>query len=157
MAQLLRRHFAIDKNNQVLNLSRSGEKGWIFWDGKSLGDWAKVIDGCDVVINLAGRSVDCRYTQANLKEMMDSRVESTRAIGQAIECAHRPPKLWLQMSTATIYSHRFDRANDEGSGEIGGNEPNVPAYWSYSIEIAKAWEAELAKAKTTDTRKVAMR
>jgi NAD dependent epimerase/dehydratase family enzyme len=73
----------------------------VAWDGRTLGDWARVIDGADVVINLAGRSVNCRYTEANLREMLDSRVESTRAVGQAIAAARRPPRVWLQMSTAT--------------------------------------------------------
>ncbi|MCB0364913.1 MAG: TIGR01777 family protein [Bdellovibrionaceae bacterium] len=154
---ILRRHFSRDKAIQVLNLSRSGEKGWIKWDGRTLGNWAEAIDGADLVVNLAGRSVDCRYTKTNLKEMMDSRVESTRVIGQTIEGASRPPALWLQMSTATIYSHRFDQANDEDTGIIGGQELDAPSYWGYSIEIAKAWERELSEAKTPKTRKVALR
>jgi uncharacterized protein (TIGR01777 family) len=93
--------------------------------------------------------------------MMDSRVDSTRIIGLAIEAAElktgRAPNLWLQMSTATIYAHRFDQANDEASGHIGGNEPDVPRYWDYSIQIAKNWEDELAKANTPSTRRVALR
>jgi uncharacterized protein (TIGR01777 family) len=109
------------------------------------------------VINLAGRSVNCRYTATNLTEMLTSRVDSTRAIGLAIQQAHRPPRVWLQMSTATIYAHRFDAANDEATGVIGGEEPGVPAYWKRSIEIAKAWERTQAEAATPGTRKVALR
>jgi hypothetical protein len=127
------------------------------WDGKTLGDWSAELDGADVVINLAGRSVNCRYTRANMKQMMDSRVDSTRVIGQAIANAATPPPLWLQMSTATIYAHRFDAPNDEATGIIGGEEKGVPAYWAYSIDIAKAWERELDEASTPDTRRVAMR
>jgi hypothetical protein len=89
--------------------------------------------------------------------MMDSRVESTRVVGEAIAQAKRPPRVWLQMSTATIYAHRFDAPNDEASGIVGGDEPDVPAYWSYSVEIAKSWEQALADAATPSTRKVAMR
>lgn len=74
----------------------------VFWDGRSLGPWAAELDGADVVINLAGRSVDCRYHERNLREMMDSRVESTRVIGHAIAIAKNPPRVWLQASTATI-------------------------------------------------------
>jgi uncharacterized protein len=127
------------------------------WDGKTVGDWARELEGADVVVNLAGRSVNCRYTKENLAEMMDSRVDSTRAVGLAIEQASRPPAVWLQMSTATIYAHRFDAPNDEATGIIGGREPDVPGYWSFSIDIAKAWERAQEEANTPRTRKVALR
>jgi NAD dependent epimerase/dehydratase family enzyme len=86
------------------------------WDGRTLGPWTAAVDGADAVINLAGRSVNCRYTPANLREMLDSRVESARVVGEAIAAAARPPRVWLQMSTATIYAHRFDAPNDEATG-----------------------------------------
>jgi uncharacterized protein (TIGR01777 family) len=127
------------------------------WDGESPGPWAAEIDGSDVVVNLAGRSVNCRYTAANLRAMMDSRVRSTRVVGEAIAAAARPPRVWLQMSTATVYSHRFDAPNDEATGVLGGAEPGVPGYWAYSVEIAKAWEAAQERADTPDTRKVSLR
>ncbi|WP_194895482.1 DUF1731 domain-containing protein, partial [Catenulispora pinisilvae] len=109
-----------------------------------------------VVVNLAGRSVSCRYTRANLREMMDSRVRSARVVGQAISRAEQPPRLWLQASTATIYAHTFGPPHDE-RGVIGGGEAGVPAYWAYSVEIAKNWEREQAEADTPHTRKVALR
>ncbi|WP_406509799.1 TIGR01777 family oxidoreductase [Streptomyces sp. NBC_00212] len=127
------------------------------WDGETLGAWADVVDGSDVVINLAGRSVSCRYTEANLRAMMDSRVRSARIVGEAIGAAARPPKVWLQMSTATLYAHRFDAANDEATGIVGGAEPDIPDYWGFSVEIAKAWEAAQEQARTPGTRKVALR
>ncbi len=127
------------------------------WDGQKLGPWAGELDGADAVINLAGRSVNCRYTHASLKAMLDSRVDSTRAVGRAIEGAALPPRVWLQASTATIYAHRFDAPNDELTGRMGGDEPDVPAYWRRSIEIASAWEDALDEAKTPVTRKVALR
>jgi uncharacterized protein (TIGR01777 family) len=127
------------------------------WDGRSAGAWTAEIDGCDAVINLAGRSVNCRYTPANLREMMDSRVDSTRLVGEAIAAAAKPPRVWLQMSTATIYAHRFDAPNDEISGIIGGDEADVPGYWAYSVAIAKAWEAAQEQADTPHTRKVTLR
>ncbi len=127
------------------------------WDGETLGGWAREVDGADVVVNLAGRSVSCRYSPITLQEMMDSRVRSTRVVGEAIAAAVRPPRVWLQMSTATIYAHRFDAPNDEGTGVIGGGEPGVPRYWGYSVEIAKAWEREQELADTPSTRKVALR
>ncbi|MEV7321947.1 TIGR01777 family oxidoreductase [Streptomyces sp. NPDC093970] len=129
----------------------------IGWDGVTLGRWAAAIDGCDVVINLAGRSVSCRYTPENLRAMMDSRVDSTRVVGQAVAAAARPPRVWLQMSTATIYAHRFDAANDEATGVIAGSETGVPDYWAYSAEIARNWERAQSEAPTPETRKVALR
>ncbi|NKE60110.1 DUF1731 domain-containing protein [Lentzea sp. PSKA42] len=140
--------------HEVVIISRSSG---VRWDGRTLGDWAAEIDGSDVVVNLAGRSVSCRYTAENLQQMMRSRVDSARVVGQAISQASRPPRVWLQMSTATIYAHRFDAANDEENGIIGGREPDVPGYWAYSVEIAKRWEAELKRADTPHTRKVALR
>ncbi len=119
--------------------------------------WAAAIDGADAVINLAGRTVNCRYTEKNLDEMMRSRVDSTRIVGEAIAHATKPPGVWLQMSTATIYAHRFDAANDEATGIIGGDERGLPAVWKRSVEIAKAWERTLDEAPTPHTRKVALR
>lgn len=127
------------------------------WDGRQLGDWAAEVDGADAVVNLAGRTVSCRYTAENLRQMMDSRVESTRVVGQAIAQAARPPKVWLQMSTATIYADRRDAPNDEASGVIGGREPGVPDYWEYSVRIARRWEAAQMEAVVPDTRRVALR
>ncbi|MEE9312570.1 MAG: TIGR01777 family oxidoreductase [Planctomycetota bacterium] len=140
---------------QILSRNPSGDE--IEWDGQNLGEWASCLDGADVVVNLAGRSVNCRYTKKNLKQLMDSRVDSTRVVGEAIAQAANPPRVWLQMSTATIYAHTFGDANDDETGVIGGNEPDVPRYWDYSIDIGKAWEAEQEKADTPKTRKVALR
>lgn len=140
--------------HEVVIIGRRTEPAW---DGATLGPWAQTVDGADVVVNLAGRSVNCRYSEANLREMRDSRVDSTRVVGESIAAARQPPPVWLQMSTATIYAHRFDAANDERSGLIGGDEPDVPAYWARSVDIAKAWEAALAEAPTPHTRKVALR
>ncbi|MBV9110258.1 MAG: NAD-dependent epimerase/dehydratase family protein, partial [Gemmatimonadetes bacterium] len=147
------------RGDEVIVLGRGGsrESGVVAWDGGTLGAWADAIDGADAVINLAGRSVNCRYHKTNLAEMLASRIDSTRVLARAIERASRPPRVWLQASTATIYSHRFDAANDEATGIIGGHEPDAPPYWRFSIEIAEAWERELAAADTPRTRRVAMR
>jgi uncharacterized protein (TIGR01777 family) len=141
--------------HEVVVLSR--RPGHVGWDGRTLGPWAAELDGADAVINLAGRSVSCRYTAENLRQMMDSRVDSARVVGEAIERAAKPPRTWLQMSTATIYAHSVDRANDEATGVIGGGEPDVPGYWEYSVRIAKAWEAAQQAADTPNTRRVALR
>jgi uncharacterized protein len=127
------------------------------WDGRTLGPWSAELEGADVAINLAGRSVDCRYHERHLAEMMDSRVASTRVLGKAIAAAKNPPRVWLQASTATIYAHRFDAPNDEETGVIGGHEPGVPALWARSIGIAQAWEGEVNAAATPRTRKVILR
>jgi uncharacterized protein (TIGR01777 family) len=145
------------QGHEVVLIGRNGAAGVVPWDGRSAGPWIDVIDGADVVVNLAGRSVNCRYTEANRRAMMDSRVDSTRAVGLAIENARRPPPLWLQMSTATIYAHRFDAPNDEAAGRIGGDETNAPRDWRFSIDIAKAWESAIEQASTPRTRKVALR
>jgi uncharacterized protein (TIGR01777 family) len=115
------------------------------------------LDGSDVVINLAGRTVNCRYTSRHRQEILASRVQSTRAVGKAIAQARRPPRAWLQASTATIYAHRYDAPNDEASGLIGGHEPGSPSDWKFSIDVALAWEHALEDAKTPRTRKVALR
>ena len=156
VGQILKRHFQAH-GHQVVILSRGSENPTARWDGKTLGDWQQHVDESDVVINLAGRTVNCRYTETNLRQMMDSRVDSTHVVGQAIQQSPSPPKVWLQMSTATIYAHRFDAANDEATGIIGGEEPDAPAYWARSIDIAKAWERTLDQANTPATRKVALR
>ena len=146
------------QGHDVVVLTRSPRTaGQVEWDGTTLGGWARYIDGSDVVINLAGRSVSCRYTDENLAAMMNSRVQSTKAVGEAIARAKRPPKVWLQMSTATIYAHRLDTANTERDGVIGGAEDGVPAYWAYSVKIARNWEAAQERTATPETRKVAMR
>jgi hypothetical protein len=147
------------RGDEVVVLSRSGRSAArvVRWDGCTLGAWTQELEGADAVINLAGRSVNCRYSLPNVTEMLRSRVDSTLLVGSAIERCTRPPRVWLQMSTATIYAHRFDAPNDEASGRIGGDEPDAPRRWGFSIEIAKAWERALLAAKTPTTRRVALR
>jgi uncharacterized protein (TIGR01777 family) len=153
----LRRALRSDGHEVVVLTRRAAGQGQVFWDGERLGPWAREVDGSDVVINLAGRSVSCRYTKGNLTEMMRSRVRSARVVGQAIASAGRPPRAWLQMSTATIYAHARGAPNDEVTGVIGGSEEGVPGYWAFSVDIAQAWERELDEAKAPATRKVALR
>lgn len=158
---ILRRALA-RRGDEVVVLSRHPgelEPGvrHVAWDGRTLGDWAVELDGADAVVNLAGRTVSCRYTPENLRQMMDSRVESTLVVGEAIAAATNPPRAWLQMSTATIYADRRDAPNDEATGRIGGNEPGVPGYWEYSVRIARSWEAAQQEAELPHTRRVALR
>jgi uncharacterized protein len=149
-----------ERGDEVVVLSRSPQRAaWrvVPWDAETLGAWAQELEGAAVVVNLAGRSVNCRYTPENRRQILDSRVDSTRVVGEAIAAAQQPPRVWLQASTATIYSHRYDAPNDEASGILGGNEPDAPASWSFSIAVARAWEDALEKADTPKTRKVALR
>jgi len=148
------------EGHDVLVLSRNPkQEPWRVrsWDGRTLAQWAEEIDGADVVINLAGRSVDCRYTRANRDLILTSRLESTRVVGEAIARASKPPRVWLQASTATIYAHRFDAANDERTGVLGGKEEDSPDTWRFSIDVATAWERALNQADTPKTRKVLLR
>ena len=154
---ILTRAFGPAGHELVVLTRRPAEAGQVYWDSATLGPWAGAVDGSDVVINLAGRSVSCRYTPASLQAMMDSRVNSARVVGAAIAQAARPPRAWLQMSTATIYAHRLDAANDEAAGIIGGAEPGVPPYWEYSVRIARRWEQAQQQAVVPATRKVALR
>jgi uncharacterized protein (TIGR01777 family) len=124
-----------------------------YWDGCRLGDWAKELEGAAAVINLAGRSVDCRYHARNRKLMMDSRVQSTRVLGEAIRRCSSPPKVWLNSSTATIYKHSFAQAMDE-SGAVGATPEAKDAF---SIEVATAWEQAFAAAIVPATRKLVLR
>jgi uncharacterized protein (TIGR01777 family) len=138
---ILKRAFADD---EVIVISRSGD---VRWDGRTLGPWTAALEGADALINLAGRTVDCRYTAANRREIMDSRLESTFALREAIERASDPPKVWLQSSTATIYADTYGEPNAE-DGVIGGNEPGLPDTWRFSIDVARAWEDAAAGAPT---------
>src|SRR5262245_50745608 len=130
----------------------------VTWDAKTLGSWASEIDGANVVINLAGYNVNCRYHQKNRQLIKNSRIESTRILGEAIACVSSPPSVWLQASTATIYAHRYDAPNDERDGILGGSEPNEPDTWRFSIDVAKSWEQALNEAVVPPyTRKILLR
>jgi uncharacterized protein (TIGR01777 family) len=156
---LLAGAFLADGHRPVV-LSRSPAPApWpvVRWDARTAGDWVRELEGADAVVNLAGRSVDCRYSPGNREEILRSRVDSTRAVGAGVAAASDPPPVWLQASTATIYAHRFDAPNDEATGILGGDEPDAPSSWRFSIEVARAWEAEADAADVPGTRKVKLR
>jgi uncharacterized protein (TIGR01777 family) len=156
---VLARAFTHDGHDVVVLSRRPDARAWrtTAWDGDTLGRWAQELEGADAVINLAGRSVNCRYGAANRRDILESRVRSTRVVGEAIARCARPPRVWLQASTATVYAHRYDAANDERTGRIGGSECDAPDTWRFSIDVARAWEDALHEARATGTRKVVMR
>src|SRR4051812_38711139 len=120
----------------------------IGWDGRSIGAWASALDDADVLLNLAGRNVNCRYNAKNRAEIEQSRVLSTAVLGNALARATPRNRVWLNSSTATIYRHAEDRPQDEATGEIG---------FGFSVNVALAWEKAFCDADVPNSRKVAMR
>jgi uncharacterized protein (TIGR01777 family) len=159
LGKLLSQSFLKEDHEVVVLSRRPTSAAWrvVPWDARNPGDWIKEIDGADVVINLTGQSVNCRYNAENRGAIMDSRTHSTRVVGEAIARAKHPPRLWLQAGTATIYAHRFDAPNDELTGIMGGHEPDVPDTWRFSIQVAQEWERAIDDTNTPHTRKVKMR
>lgn len=126
----------------------------VAWDGATLGPWTGELDGAEAVVNLTGRSVDCRYTPENRRVILESRVNSTRVIGEAIARAAKPPRVWLNSSSATIYRHTFGPAWDEKGTDFA---PTPEVKDAFSLDVIHAWEAALNEARTPATRKVALR
>ena len=126
----------------------------IAWDGETLGAWTRELEGADAIVNLAGRSVDCRYTPANRRIIMDSRVKPTRILGEAIARCEKPPRVWLNASSATIYRHTLDAAWDETCTDI---LPTPAVHDEFSLDVIHAWERTFNAAITQNTRKVALR
>lgn len=148
LGQVLETYFS-DKGYQVYILTRKPvNQNHIEWDGKNLNGWQSILESTDVLINLSGKSVNCRYNQANKKMIFDSRIDSTHALGLALNLCDSPPKLWINASTATIYRHSLDKEMSEDNGEIGDD---------FSMNIAKSWEKEFYGIVTPKTRKIAIR
>lgn len=125
----------------------------VHWDGETLGAWTRELDGAAALINLAGVSVNCRYHARNRRLIMDSRVNSTRVLGEAVARCAQPPAVWLNSSTATIYKHTYGPAWTE-AGEIGGTPA---AKDEFSVDVAQAWEREFTAVATPKTRQVVLR
>ena len=139
--------------DQIVVLSRRKDNNhnnikYVLWDGKNLGDWAEYLDQAHTLINLCGRSVDCRYNTKNKREIINSRVDSTNVLNQAILRCKQPPKIWLNSSTATIYEASYTEPRTEKSKAIGND---------FSMNVAKAWEKSFFSVTTPNTRKVALR
>ncbi|MES1260614.1 MAG: TIGR01777 family oxidoreductase [Acidobacteriota bacterium] len=159
VGHMLARHFH-RQGHQVTVLSRQPRPApWrvLAWDGIAPGAWLAALEESDVCINLAGRSVNCRYTAANRRAIYDSRINSTRLLHDAIASLARPPGLWINAGTATIYRHAPDRPMDEFTGEFGGHEPDAPDTWNFSIQVATDWEKAFFDAPIPLTRRIAIR
>lgn len=153
MGLILQQHFA-ERGDEVVVLTRTPDRKqhpharMVGWDGRHVGDWSKEIDGADVVINLAGRSVDCRYTERNKTVILNSRVDATNALGAVIASSTKPPAVWINMSSATVYRHAEDRPMDEATGELGSD---------FSPQVVLAWEKAFFSQRREGVRQVAMR
>ena len=159
LGTILARHFH-SLGDSVTVLTRTPKTApWrvVAWDGASRDRWTREVQGAEGVINLAGRSVDCRYNAANRRAILESRIRPTRALGEAIGKMTSPPRLWMNASTATIYRHALDRAMDEATGEQSGNEADTPLAWRFSVDVATRWEKCFFEAETPQTRKIALR
>jgi uncharacterized protein len=150
---------AVTTLSRRLQASEGSKRGWakVLWNGSELGSWVAALENADVILNLSGRSVDCRYNPLNREQILRSRVDSTAILAKAIQSLRCPPRLWLNASTATIYRHSYDRVMDEHSGELGGYEQDAPSAWRFSVDVARQWEETFFDSQTRSTRKVALR
>lgn len=157
LGQALARWFQ-SRGYEIVVLTRTPGRGFpgtreVSWDGMSLGNWGTELDGAEVLINLAGKTVNCRYNRRNREAILRSRLESTRILGQAVKACRHPPKVWINMSTATIYRHTLGDAWDE-AGEIAAT---AEAKDAFSVKVAREWELAFEAAETPGVRKVATR
>lgn len=147
MGRALTKHFR-ELGDLVIILSRNQHSESVYWDGKTLGQWTKEIDNADILINLSGKSVDCRYTEKNKELIMSSRVDATGVLQKAMERCPTPPPLWINASTATIYKGSKTVQMTEANGEIGND---------FSMTVAKTWEKTFFDEAIIGVRKVALR
>ena len=151
IGKLLAEHFS--KTSQVVVLSRTTKPEHdnirtIQWNGRDLGHWRSELEGAFALVNLTGKNVNCRYTPQNKKEILESRLLSTKVLGNAVTTLKDPPKVWIQMSSATIYKHSIDKPNDETFGEIGSD---------FSMDVCRDWERTFNDLPLNGVRRVIMR
>jgi len=152
LGNVLVNHFK-NKFDEIIILTRGESKTidtikYLNWNAKTLSGWEKELENTDILINLTGKSVDCRYTEFNKNEILNSRIDSTKILNQAVLQCKNPPVHWLNSSTSTIYRHSIDREMDEYSGEIGDD---------FSMNVAKSWEKSFFETETPKTLKTALR
>lgn len=152
LGQVLIHHFK-QKATEIIVLTRGKQKQeenvhYIHWNAKSMTGWEATLENTDLLINLTGKSVDCRYNEANKREILLSRINSTKILNKAVLQCENPPKHWLNSSTATIYRHSEDKQMDEFTGEIGND---------FSMNVAQSWEKAFFKTETRNTKKTVLR
>lgn len=152
LGQVLVEHFK-DSFDEIVILTRGKSEcksniKYVNWNAKTFSGWENELENADVLINLAGKSVDCRYNEKNKREIFNSRIESTKILNEAVLNCKNPPKHWLNSSTATIYRFSLDKQMDEKDGEIGDD---------FSMNIAKSWEKAFFETDTPKTLKTALR
>jgi uncharacterized protein (TIGR01777 family) len=141
------------EDNDIIVLTRrdrpaQGRVTYIRWDGKTLQGWEQYLENTDLLINLTGKSVNCRYNKKNKREIFDSRTQATQVLGAAIQTCTHPPKVWINAASATIYRHATDRPMDEHTGEIGSG---------FSVEVCQLWEKTFNEIQAPATRKIILR
>jgi uncharacterized protein len=152
LGQSILNHFK-NKFEEIVILTRGESKiidgiKYVNWNAKTFSGWENELENATILINLAGKSVDCRYTKENKKEILLSRIESTKILNKAILKCKNPPKHWLNSSTSTIYRFSLDKEMDEVNGEIGND---------FSMNVAQSWEKSFFKTETPNTLKTALR
>ncbi len=151
LGTVLKNYFQPDWEVVILTRGQTGFRNGVLhvhWNAKETGEWVKHLEGASVIINLNGKSVDCRYTENNKQLIYATRLNSTRVIGEAVRSLDNPPELWINAASATIYRHAEDREMDEYTGEFGEG---------FSVDVCQKWEKAFKMARVPGTRKVAIR
>jgi len=152
IGQILAGHFT-GKGDEVIVLTRNsnsttGNVKYVHWDGQTMGAWVNELEGSDVLINLTGKSVNCRYNEKNKKEIFSSRLNAANVLGKALNALSSLPPLWINAASATIYRHAEDRPQDEYTGELGTG---------FSVDVCKQWEATFFEQDVPGVRKIGLR
>ncbi len=158
MGQMLARHFHAQGHHISILTRGPCVEPWesVYWDGETIGDWTDVLEGADLCINLAGRSINCRGTRKNRGQLYHSRIRATELLGEVISQLAEPPRIWMNASAATIYRHSLDQPMDELTGLIG-ETADKPSMWHFMSDLAASWERAVYKTPTPRTRKILLR
>lgn len=152
LGDALIRYFG-NKFDEYIILSRKSHPSnnnvkYVIWDATTLGDWVQYLEDAECIINLCGRSVNCRYTDENKALILSSRLDSTAVLGKAVTACKHSPKVWMNAASATIYRYSEDKVMTETDGDYGEG---------FSVEVCKAWERVFNEAETPNTRKINLR